>query len=275
VITAEIAGGVPAAPVASSGSPRGAPGVGCCRPPGRAPPAVAQAQMRRAQLQPKPATAFPPCRKASSKRLRGNGKPAAAGTSSPRSQSQLAGASTYIRTKAALAYRGRLDSICSVAGSSGWKLDSRIDNRFGDRGAHASPRSSPGRTRKLLMPYGPQCSQYRATDLPRSSGENTRSVCSNVAQGCLLDNAVVESFFSTLKIRSWIFDEPNRKDLTHPSTGKTDLAFLIDGLLHRSSRNSTISYSLRSITSKQFNHCPYTRICRTPERCPTKSGQTH
>jgi len=74
---------------------------------------------------------------------------------------------------------------------------------------------------KLLI-HTDQGSQYRATDY-RDLLEKHEIVCSMSAKGCCWDNAVVESFFSTLKFELDLDDD--RKDLTSPQQLQNDLAF--------------------------------------------------
>ena len=81
--------------------------------------------------------------------------------------------------------------------------------------------------------------QYRASDyrdLLRKR-EITRSMS---AKGCCWDNAVVESFFSTLKLELDLDDE--RDVLISPQQLQRDLAFWIEGYYNRERRHSTIGY---------------------------------
>jgi transposase InsO family protein len=65
-------------------------------------------------------------------------------------------------------------------------------------------------------------------------------VCSMSAKGCCWDNAVVESFFSTLKLELGLDD--NRDTLISPQQLQRDLAFWIEGYYNRERRHSTIGY---------------------------------
>ena len=60
------------------------------------------------------------------------------------------------------------------------------------------------------------------------------------AKGCCWDNAVVESFFSTLKHELGLDDDA--KFLISPQQLIRDLAFWIDGYYNRERRHSTIAY---------------------------------
>jgi transposase InsO family protein len=60
------------------------------------------------------------------------------------------------------------------------------------------------------------------------------------ANGCCWDNAVVESFFSTLKLELDLDDD--RDVLISPQQLQRDLAFWIEGDYSRERRHSTIGY---------------------------------
>jgi putative transposase len=60
------------------------------------------------------------------------------------------------------------------------------------------------------------------------------------AKGCCWVNAVVESFFSTLKLELNLDD--NRDVLISPQQLQRDLAFWIEGYYNRERRHSTIGY---------------------------------
>jgi transposase InsO family protein len=60
------------------------------------------------------------------------------------------------------------------------------------------------------------------------------------AKGCCWDNAVVESFFSTLKLELEL--EGNRRVPISPQQLRRDLAFWIEGYYNRERRHSTIAY---------------------------------
>ena len=60
------------------------------------------------------------------------------------------------------------------------------------------------------------------------------------AKGCCWDNAVVESFFSTLKLELDLDD--NREELISPQRLQRNLAFWIEGYYNRERRHSTIAY---------------------------------
>ncbi len=92
----------------------------------------------------------------------------------------------------------------------GWKLDHRMDaalvvealhRAFGLRQLEPEP--------ETLLHHTDQGSQYRATDYRDLLGKH-EIICSMSAKGCCWDNAVVESFFSTMKL-----------ELTCMTTGKS------------------------------------------------------
>ena len=90
-----------------------------------------------------------------------------------------------------------------------------------------------------LLIHTDQGSQYRATDY-RALLRKRKILCSMSAKGCCWDNAVVESFFSTLKLELDLDDD--RDVLISPQQLKRDLAFWIEGYYNRERRHSTIGY---------------------------------
>ena len=82
-------------------------------------------------------------------------------------------------------------------------------------------------------------SQYRANDY-RKLLQKEKITCSMSAKGCCWDNAVVESFFSTLKLELNLDDD--REVLISPQQLQRDLAFWIEGYYNRERRHSTIGY---------------------------------
>jgi putative transposase len=90
-----------------------------------------------------------------------------------------------------------------------------------------------------LLIHTDQGSQYRATDY-RTLLQKRKIHCSMSAKGCCWDNAVVESFFSTLKLELSLDD--HREVLISPQQLQRDLAFWIEGYYNRERRHSTIGY---------------------------------
>jgi putative transposase len=81
--------------------------------------------------------------------------------------------------------------------------------------------------------------QNRATAY-RQLLENHKISCSMSAKGCCLDNAVVKSFFSTLKHEYGL--DSDAEDLFASQQLQSQLAFWIDGYYNRERRHSTIDY---------------------------------
>ena len=90
-----------------------------------------------------------------------------------------------------------------------------------------------------LLVHTDQGSQYRATAY-RQLLENHTISCSMSAKGCCWDNAVVESFFSTLKHELGLDDAA--EILNSPQQLIRQMAFWIDGYYNRERRHSTIGY---------------------------------
>jgi transposase InsO family protein len=89
-----------------------------------------------------------------------------------------------------------------------------------------------------LLIHTDQGSQCRATY--RQLQEGLKFSCCMSLKGCLWDNAVVESFFSTLKHELDLDDDA--VTLNSPQQLIRLLAFWIDGYYNRERRHSTISY---------------------------------
>jgi transposase InsO family protein len=90
-----------------------------------------------------------------------------------------------------------------------------------------------------LLIHTDQGSQYRANDYLELL-QKKKITCSMSAKGCCWDNAVVESFFSTLKLELNLDDD--REILISPQQLQRDLAFWIEGYYNRERRHSTIGY---------------------------------
>ena len=103
---------------------------------------------------------------------------------------------------------------------------------------------------ETLLIHTDQGSQYRATDY-RDLLAKHEIVCSMSAKGCCWDNAVVESFFSTLKLELDLDDD--RKKRISPRELQRDLASWIEGYYNRERRHSTIGYLSPIVYEQQFN----------------------
>jgi transposase InsO family protein len=90
-----------------------------------------------------------------------------------------------------------------------------------------------------LLIHTDQGSQYRATAY-RQLLEGRKISYSMSAKGCCWDNAVVESFFSTLKHELGLDDDA--ETLNSPQQLIREMAFWIDGYYNRERRHSTIGY---------------------------------
>jgi len=90
-----------------------------------------------------------------------------------------------------------------------------------------------------LLIHTDQGSHYRATAY-RQLLEGRKISCSMSAKGCCWDNAVVESFFSTLK-HELDLDE-DAEILNSPQQLIREMAFWIEGYYNRERRLSTIGY---------------------------------
>jgi putative transposase len=84
-----------------------------------------------------------------------------------------------------------------------------------------------------------QGSQYLA-NVYRELLHKNKIACSMSSEGCWWDNAVEESFFSTLKMELNLDDV--RDDLISLQRLQRDLVFWIDGSFNRERRHSTICY---------------------------------
>lgn len=92
---------------------------------------------------------------------------------------------------------------------------------------------------EMLLIHTDQGSQYRATD-HRDLLAKREIVCNMSARGFCRDNAVVERFFSSLKLELDFDDE--REEPISPQNRQRELAFWIDGYDNRERRHSTIGY---------------------------------
>jgi transposase InsO family protein len=148
-----------------------------------------------------------------------------------------AGDITYIRTSAGWRYLAVWIDLFSRR-VVGWKLDQRMDAALVIEALNRALGHRQVEPEKLLI-HTDQGSQYRATDY-RDLLAKHEIVCSMSAKGCCWDNAVVESFFSTLKLELDLDDD--RDVLISPQQLQRDLAFWIEGYYNRERRHSTIGY---------------------------------
>ena len=193
--------------------------------------------MRRAQLRARTRKAFRPCSKASVGAARAAENLLQQDFQPPATNRCWAGDITYIRTSAGWRYLAVWIDLYSRR-VVGWKLDQRMDAALV---IEALNRALGHRLvePEMLLIHTDQSSQYRATDY-RDLLNKHEIICSMSAKGCCWDNAVVESFFSTLKLELDLDDD--REVLISPQQLQRDLAFWIEGYYNRERRHSTIGY---------------------------------
>jgi transposase InsO family protein len=193
--------------------------------------------MQRAELRARTRKAFRPCSRASG---------GAAGVADNLLQQDFqppapnrcwAGDITYVRTTAGWRYLAVWIDLFSRR-VVGWTLDRRMDASLVIEALNRALGHRRVEPEQLLV-HTDQGSQYRATDY-RDLLHKHGLVCSMSAKGCCWDNAVVESFFSTLKLELELDD--NRRELISPQQLRRDLAFWIEGYYNRERRHSTIGY---------------------------------
>jgi len=193
--------------------------------------------MRRAELRARTRKPFLPCSK---------GSGGAAGVVENLLQQEFApqapnrcwaGDITYIRTSAGWRYLAVWIDLFSRR-VVGWKLDHRMDAALVIEALNRALGHRQIEPEKLLL-HTDQGSQYRATDY-RDLLREQKIIRSMSAKGCCWDNAVVESFFSTLKLELDLDD--NREERISPRQLQRDLAFWIEGYYNRERRHSTIGY---------------------------------
>jgi transposase InsO family protein len=148
-----------------------------------------------------------------------------------------AGDITYIRTTAGWRYLAVWIDLYSRR-VVGWTLDQRMDAALVIEALNRALGHRQAEPEMLLL-HTDQGSQYRATDY-RDLLARHEIICSMSAKGCCWDNAVVESFFSTLKLELDLDD--TRKVLISPQQLQRQLAFWIEGYYNRERRHSTIGY---------------------------------
>ena len=148
-----------------------------------------------------------------------------------------AGDITYIRTTAGWRYLAVWIDLFSRR-VVGWALDQRMDAALVIEALNRAIGHRQVEPDQLLI-HTDQGSQYRANDY-RELLQKEKITCSMSAKGCCWDNAVVESFFSTLKLELDLDDD--RDVLISPQQLRRDLAFWIEGYYNRERRHSTIGY---------------------------------
>ena len=148
-----------------------------------------------------------------------------------------AGDITYIRTTAGWRYLAVWIDLYSRR-VVGWALGATMEATLVLEALHRALGHRQIEPDRLLI-HTDQGSQYRATAY-RQLLNNHKISCSMSAKGCCWDNAVVESFFSTLKHELGLDDDA--EILNSPQQLISHLAFWIDGYYNRERRHSTIGY---------------------------------
>jgi putative transposase len=148
-----------------------------------------------------------------------------------------AGDITYIRTTAGWRYLAVWIDLYSRR-VVGWALGATMEATLVLEALHRALGHRQIEPDRLLI-HTDQGSQYRATAY-RQLLNNHKISCSMSAKGCCWDNAVVESFFSTLKHELGLDDDA--EILNSPQQLISHLAFWIDGYYNRERRHSTIGF---------------------------------
>jgi transposase InsO family protein len=156
-----------------------------------------------------------------------------------------AGDITYIRTTSGWRYLAVWIDLFSRR-VVGWKLDQRMDAPLVIEALSRALGHRQVEPDQLLI-HTDQGSQYRANDYQELL-QKEKITCSMSAKGCCWDNAVEESFFSTLKFELDLDDDA--ETLFNPAQIQRSLAFWIEGYHNRECRHSTIG-SLSPINYEQ------------------------
>jgi len=193
--------------------------------------------MRLAALKAKTRRAFRPCRNSGSKTA-GVAENLLQQEFSPAAPNRCwAGDITYIRTTAGWRYLAVWIDLYSRR-VVGWAMGATMEATLVLEALNRALGHRQIEPDGLLI-HTDQGSQYRAAAY-RQLLENYKISCSMSAKGCCWDNAVVESFFSTLKHELGLDDDA--EILNSPQQLIRQMAFWIDGYYNRERRHSTIGY---------------------------------
>jgi len=205
--------------------------------------------MRRAVLLAQTRRGFRPCRN-SSGRAAGVAENLLQQDFSPLAPNRCwAGDITYIRTSAGWRYLAVWIDLYSRR-VVGWAMGATMEASLVLEALNRALGHRQIQPDQLLI-HTDQGSQYRATAY-RQLLEDHKIICSMSAKGCCWDNAVVESFFSTLKHELGLDDDA--RTLISPQQLIRDLAFWIDGYYNRERRHSTIAYLSPIDYEQQFTN---------------------
>ena len=193
--------------------------------------------MRRSDLKAKTRRAFRPCRNSTSKTA-GIAENLLLQDFSPLAPNRCwAGDIAYIRTTAGWRYLAVWIDLYSRR-VVGWAMGATMEATVVLEALNRALGHRQIEPDQLLI-HTDQGSQYRATAY-RQLLEGRKISCSMSAKGCCWDNAVVESFFSTLKHELGLDDDA--EILASPQQLIREMAFWIDGYYNRERRHSTIGY---------------------------------
>jgi putative transposase len=193
--------------------------------------------MRKAVLKARTRRGFRPCRRSGNKGA-GVAQNHLQQDFSPLAPNRCwAGDITYLRTTAGWRYLAVWIDLYSRR-VVGWAMGATMETTLVLEALNRALGQRQIKPDQLLI-HTDQGSQYRATSY-RKLLEEHQINCSMSAKGCCWDNAVVESFFSTLK-HELILDD-NVKALNSPQQLIRELAFWIDGYYNRERRHSTIAH---------------------------------
>jgi transposase InsO family protein len=193
--------------------------------------------MRRSELQTKTRRGFRPCRNPGNL-ANGVAENLLQQEFSPTAPNRCwAGDITYIRTTAGWRYLAVWIDLYSRR-VVGWAMGATMEAALVLEALNRALGHRQIEPDQLLI-HTDQGSQYRATAY-RQLLEDHKISRSMSAKGCCWDNAVVESFFSTLKHEMGLDDDA--VTLNSPQQLIRQLAFWIDGYYNRERRHSTIGY---------------------------------
>ena len=148
-----------------------------------------------------------------------------------------AGDITYIRTTEGWRYLAVWIDLFSRRVVD-WKLGGSMDSSLVTEALNRAMGLRNVVPDKLLI-HTDRGSQYTATDYQKIL-KDRKIICSMSGKGNCWDNAVVESFFSTLKLELDL--DENAQNLRPPRHILRDLAFWIEGYHNRERRHSSIDY---------------------------------
>ena len=193
--------------------------------------------MRRSELQTKTRRGFRPCRNPGNL-ANGVAENLLQQEFSPTAPNRCwAGDITYIRTTAGWRYLAVWIDLYSRR-VVGWAMGATMEAALVLEALNRALGHRQIKPDQLLI-HTDQGSQYRATAY-RQLLEDHKISRSMSAKGCCWDNAVVESFFSTLKHEMGLDDDA--VTLNSPQQLIRQFAFWIDGYYNRERRHSTIGF---------------------------------